>query len=247
MPYEHMITPTWHNAASPGDFAKTVLMPGDPKRSKWIADHYFEGAVLVNDIRGVQGYTGLYRGHRVSVMASGMGCPAVAIYARELFDAYGVENIIRVGTAGVVDPKLDVMDVVAGTSACTDSNMGHQYGYPYTLSPTASFELVRLAYEAAKRLDIRLHIGPLYCHDMLYEDDVCYEPVMQRMHVLAAEMESAALYWEGMRAGKDALCLCTVTDNPYTGQSSTHIQRERALDSMVRIALELALARDAAE
>lgn len=232
--------PTWHNSAQKGDFAKTVLMPGDPKRSKWIAETYLTDARLVNDVRGVQGYTGLYNGRPVSVMASGMGIPTVSIYARELFEAYDVDNIIRIGTAGAISEKLGMMDVVAGTSASTDSNFGAHFGFPFTLAPTASFSLLLKAHQAAERLGYPLHIGPLYCSDTLYDDDIDYDPIMKKMHVLAAEMESAGLYLEGMRTGRNALCLCTIVENPYTGEEATAEERETALDRMIRIALEMA-------
>lgn len=232
--------PTWHNSARKGDFAKTVLMPGDPKRSKWIAETYLTDARLVNDVRGVQGYTGLYNGRPVSVMASGMGIPTVSIYARELFEAYDVDNIIRIGTAGAISEELGMMDVVAGTSASTDSNFGAHFGFPFTLAPTASFSLLLKAHQAAERLGYPLHIGPLYCSDTLYDDDIDYDPIMKKMHVLAAEMESAGLYLEGMRTGKNALCLCTIVENPYTGEEATAEERETALDRMIRIALEMA-------
>lgn len=232
--------PTWHNSARKGDFAKTVLMPGDPKRSKWIAETYLTDARLVNDVRGVQGYTGLYNGRPVSVMASGMGIPTVSIYARELFEAYDVDNIIRIGTAGAISEELGMMDVVAGTSASTDSNFGAHFGFPFTLAPTASFSLLLKAHQAAERLGYPLHIGPLYCSDTLYDDDIDYDPIMKKMHVLAAEMESAGLYLEGMRTGKNALCLCTIVENPYTGEEATTEEKETALDRMIRIALEMA-------
>ena len=232
--------PTWHNSALPGDFAKTVLMPGDPKRSAWIARTYLEDAVLVNDVRGVQGYTGYYRGKRVSVMASGMGIPAVSIYARELFTAYDVDNIIRIGTAGAISPEVHLMDVVAGTSASTDSNFGAHFGFPFVLAPTASFELLYRAHQAADRLGYPLHIGPLYCSDTLYDDDIDYDPVMRKMHVLAAEMESAGLYLEGMRCGKNALCLCTIVEDTCSGAETSPEESEIAIDRMVRIALETA-------
>ena len=232
--------PTWHNSARKGDFAKTVLMPGDPKRSKWIAETYLTDARLVNDVRGVQGYTGLYNGRPVSVMASGMGIPTVSIYARELFEAYDVDNIIRIGTAGAISEKLGMRDVVAGTSASTDSNFGAHFGFPFTLAPTASFSLLLKAHQAAEKLGYPLHIGPLYCSDTLYDDDIDYDPIMKKMHVLAAEMESAGLYLEGMRTGRNALCLCTIVENPYTGEEATAEERETALDRMIRIALEMA-------
>ena len=233
--------PTWHNSAQKGDFAKSVLMPGDPKRSRWIAETYLQDARLVNDIRGVQGYTGFRHGKPVSVMASGMGIPAVSIYARELFEAYDVDNIIRIGTAGAIDESLSLMDVVAGTSASTDSNFGAPFGFPFVLAPTASFELTLKAHNAAGHLGFPLRIGPLYCSDTLYDDDIDYDPTMKKMHVLAAEMESAGLYLEGMRTGKNALCLCTIVNNPYTGEEASSRERECALDRMVRIALETAI------
>lgn len=235
-----LTAPTWHNSALPGDFAKTVLMPGDPKRSAWIARTYLQDAVLVNDVRGVQGYTGTYRGKRVSVMASGMGIPAVSIYARELFTAYDVDNIIRIGTAGAISPELGLMDVVAGTSASTDSNFGAHFGFPFVLAPTASFELLYRARQAADRLGLPLHIGPMYCSDTLYDDDIDYDPVMRKMHVLAAEMESAGLYLEGMRCGKNALCLCAIVEDTSTGAETSPEESEIAIDRMVRIALETA-------
>ena len=235
-----LTAPTWHNSALPGDFAKTVLMPGDPKRSAWIARTYLENAVLVNDVRGVQGYTGYYRGKRVSVMASGMGIPAVSIYARELFTAYDVDNIIRIGTAGAISPEVHLMNVVAGTSASTDSNFGAHFGFPFVLAPTASFELLYRAHQAADRLGYPLHIGPLYCSDTLYDDDIDYDPVMRKMHVLAAEMESAGLYLEGMRCGKNALCLCAIVEDTSTGAETNPRETEIAIDRMVRIALETA-------
>ena len=236
-----LTAPTWHNSALPGDFAKTVLMPGDPKRSAWIARTYLENAVLVNDVRGVQGYTGSYRGKRVSVMASGMGIPAVSIYARELFTAYDVDNIIRIGTAGAISPEVHLMDVVAGTSASTDSNFGAHFGFPFVLAPTASFELLYRARQAADKLGYPLHIGPLYCSDTLYDDDIDYDPVMKKMHVLAAEMESAGLYLEGMRCGKNALCLCAIVEDTSTGAETNPRETEIAIDRMVRIALETAI------
>ena len=236
-----LTAPTWHNSALPGDFARTVLMPGDPKRSAWIARKYLENAVLVNDVRGVQGYTGYYRGKRVSVMASGMGIPTVAIYARELFEAYGVDNIIRIGTAGAISEELGMLDVVAGTSASTDSNFGAHFGFPFTLAPTASFELLRKAHCAAEKLGYPLHIGPLYCSDTLYDDDIDYDPIMKKMHVLAAEMESAGLYLEGMRCGKNALCLCAIVEDTSTGAETNPRETEIAIDRMVRIALETAI------
>ena len=236
----HDRTPTPHIAALPGDFAKTVLMPGDPQRSRFIAETYLEGAKLVNDVRGVQGYTGTYEGKRVSVMASGMGMPAIGIYAHELFTLYGVENIIRVGTAGAVSKSVGMRDIVASLSCSTESTFGFQFGFPGSIAPTASFSLLKKADEAASRLGIRLHVGPTYCSDVFYHEHARNEEALARLGILAAEMEAAALYLCAMRAGKHALCLMTVVDNPYTGESATAKDRETSLTDMLRLALSIA-------
>lgn len=235
-----MQAPTWHNAARPGDFAETVLMPGDPKRSEYIAKHYLEGARLVNDIRGVQGYTGTYKGKSVSVMASGMGMPAIAIYAQELYQAYSVRNIIRLGTAGALRGDIGVMDIVASMACCTDSNFGAHYRFPGTISPTASFELLLKAHQTAARLGIRLVVGPTMCSDVLYDEFEDVNDSLRRMHLVASEMEAAALYMTAMREGKNALCLCTIVEDPATGREVAPDARERALDDMIRLALEMA-------
>lgn len=233
-------TPTPHISAAPGDFARTVLMPGDPKRARFVAETLLENAVLVNDVRGVQGYTGAYKGKRVSVMASGMGMPAIGIYAHELYNFYGVENIIRVGTAGAIAAQIGMRDIVAGMSCCTESTFGFQYGFTGSVAPTASFALLRRAAETAERLSIRLHIGPLYCSDVFYHEHTRNEEALKKLGVLAAEMESAALYLSAMRAGRHALCLCTVVDNPHTGEHATAEDRERSLHDMLTLALEMA-------
>ena len=232
--------PTPHIEAKFGDFAQTTLMPGDPKRSRFIAENLLENAVLITDVRGTQGYTGTYHGKRVSVMASGMGMPSMGIYAHELYNFYGVENIIRVGTAGAIAPQVGMRDVVAGMSCCTESTFGFQHGFAGSLAPTASFSLLKKAADTAERLDIRLHIGPLYCSDVFYHEHTRNEQALQKLGILAAEMESAALYLAAMRAGKQALCLCTVVDNPHTGEHATAADRERSLTDMLTLALEMA-------
>ena len=186
-----MATP--HNAAQMGDFAKTVLMPGDPLRAKFIADTFLEDAKLVNNVRGIQGYTGTYKGTPVSVMASGMGMPSIGIYAHELFSQYGVENIIRVGSAGAISDKLKLRDVVAGQGSCTDSNFARQYGLPGTFAPIASFQLLETAVAAAREMGVEMPVGNLLSSDVFYDAS---ESTMKwaKMGVLAVEMESAALY-----------------------------------------------------
>ena len=229
-------TPTPHIAANPGDFAETVLMPGDPLRSKHIAETYLLDPILVNNVRGVQGYTGIYHGKRVSVMASGMGMPAIGIYSYELFHFYGVENIIRIGTAGALDKRLGLRDLCAGVSCFTNSTFGDQYGFVGKIPPTASYKLLRRADETAEKLGITLHVGPLLSTDVFYEEKL--GPAAARMGAIACEMEAAALYINAMEAGKNALCLCTISDNEREELSPE--ERQKSLTDMFRLALEIA-------
>ena len=241
-PEETVMTniPTPHITAKFGDFAETVLMPGDPKRSKFIADNFLSDAILVNDVRGVQGYTGYYNGKRVSVMASGMGIPSIAIYSYELFNFYRVNNIIRVGSAGAIHPDLKVRDIVIGMGSCTNSNYAAQYGLPGTFAPIASYELVRRAVEASEKEGVRYMVGNLYSSDTFY-DDAASLAAWQKMGVLAVEMESAALYCNAARAGKNALCICTVSDSPLApGNDCTAEERQNSFTAMMKIALEIA-------
>lgn len=232
-------TPTPHISAKPGDFAETVLMPGDPLRAKFIAETFLEDAVLVNNVRGVQGYTGTYKGKRVSVMASGMGMPSIGIYSYELFNYYDVKNIIRVGTAGVIRPDLKVRDIVIGQGACTNSNFGNQFALPGTYAPICSYELLRKAVDAAEKLGVNPVVGNLYSSDCFYDDSMRLSD-WQKMGVLAVEMEAAALYMNAARAGKNALAICTISDNPFTGEVTTAEERQMSFTKMMEIALEIA-------
>jgi purine-nucleoside phosphorylase len=231
--------PTPHITAKAGDFARTVLMPGDPLRSKFIAEKYLQDAVLVNNVRGVQGYTGFYRGKRVSVMASGMGMPSIGIYSYELYNFYGVENILRIGSAGMIAQTLKVQDIVAGMSCYTNSNFGAQFGFEGNLAPACSFMLLQKAVEAGKKIGVELKVGSIYSSDTFYDES---EPLgkLQKLGVLAVEMEAAALYLNAARAGKNALCLCTISDNPFTGEGLSAEQRQTALTQMMEIALDVA-------
>ena len=231
--------PTPHIEAKEGDFAKTVLMPGDPLRAKFIAETFFEDAVMVNNVRGVHGYTGFYKGKRVSVMASGMGIPSIGIYSYELFNFYGVKNIIRVGTAGVIEPSLKVRDVVIGMGACTNSNYAAQFNLPGTYAPICSYELLKKAIDAAQKKGIEPKVGNLYSSDAFY-DDAAGLSKWQKMGVLAVEMEAAALYMNAARAGKNALAICTISDNPFTGEATTAEERQKTFTQMMEIALEIA-------
>ncbi len=236
-----MAAPTAHNTAKKEDFAKTVLMPGDPLRAKFIAEKFLTDAVLVNNVRGIQGYTGFYNGKRVSVMASGMGMPSIGIYSYELFNFYDVDNIIRVGSAGGISPKLKIRDVVIGAGACTNSNFANQYGLPGTFAPIASFTLLERAVSAAREKGSEPFVGNLLSSDAFYEDIPSFE-LWQKMGVLAVEMESAALYMNAARAGKNALCICTISDLPMSSvpQECSPEERERSFTEMIEIALETA-------
>ena len=234
--------PTPHISAQLGDFAETVLMPGDPLRSKFIAENFLEDAVLVNNVRGVQGYTGTYKGKRVSVMASGMGMPAMGIYAHELFNFYDVKNIIRIGTAGALKRDIKVRDVVIGQASVMLSNWAAQYGCGDAKLPAiASFDLLKKAEAAAKEVGVEPNIGLLLSSDVFYDTNTDYEKLME-MGVMATEMESAALYMEAMKAGKNALCICTISDHVMTGEACTPEERQNTFTTMMKIALETAIA-----
>lgn len=230
-----MSTP--HIKAEKGDFAKTVLMPGDPLRAKYIAEKYLENAVLVNDVRGMLGYTGTYKNKPVSVMASGMGMPSMAIYSYELFKFFDVDNIIRIGTAGAISDKLGLRDIVMAMSACTNSNFANQYGLSGNIAPTANFELLKKAFETAERLNKKVYVGSVYTTDIFYDDNDNLAD-WRKLGILATEMECAALYLNAARLGKNALCICTISDCPLTGESCSSDEREKTFNDMMEIALE---------
>ena len=232
--------PTPHIAAKEGDFAKTVLMPGDPLRAKFIAETFLTDAVLVNNVRGVNGYTGYYNGKRVSVMASGMGIPSMGIYSYELFNFYDIDNIIRIGTAGSIHPDLKIRNVVLAMGACTDSNYGAQYELPGTFAPIASFELLRKAVKVIEEMgNIGYKVGNVVSSDVFYSDRQT-TAAWQKMGALAIEMESAALYMNAARAGKNALTICTISDSLVTGEVTTAEERQTSFADMLKIALEIA-------
>ena len=235
-----MPIPTPHISAKKEDIAKTVLMPGDPLRAKFIAETFLENPVLVNNVRGVQGYTGLYRGKRVSVMASGMGIPSIGIYSYELFTEYEVDRILRVGTAGGIHPSVQLRDIVLGQGACTDSNYAAQYHLPGTFAPIASFALLEQAAAAARAAKIPVHIGNLLSSDVFYAEQNTF-PQWQRMGVLAVEMEAAGLYLNAARTGKQALCLATISDLPLTGAATSAEERQTTFRSMIQVALDTAV------
>ncbi len=234
-----MSTPTPHIAAKAGEFAKTVLMPGDPLRAKFVADHYLEDAVLVNSVRGINGYTGKYKGKPVSVMASGMGMPSIGIYSYELFHFYDVDNIIRIGTAGSLREDLKIRDVAFAMGACTNSNYAAQFELPGTFAPIASYDLLKKAIEVTEKMGIPYKAGNFLSTDTFYDAS---KGTMKwaAMGVLCVEMEAAALYMNAARAGKNALAICTISDSLVTGEETTAKERENSFHNMMKIALEIA-------
>lgn len=234
-----MSTP--HNSAEKGDFAETCLLPGDPLRAKFIAETFLEAPKLVNNVRGIHGYTGVYQGVPVSVMASGMGMPSIGIYSHELFQLYGVKNLLRVGSAGAISPALQLRDVVAGMGSCTNSNYMSQFGLPGTFAPICSFELLEEAVRAAREMGVRMPVGNLYSSDTFY-DASARTMDWGKMGVLAVEMESAALYANAAYLGGRALTLCSISDSLVTGEELSSDERQNTFTSMIRIALSVAVA-----
>ena len=232
---------TPHIKATPADFAKTVLMPGDPLRSRFIAENYLEGARLVNDVRGVQGYTGKYKGEPVSVMASGMGMPSIGIYSYELYSFFGVENIIRVGSAGGISDSVKLRDVIIGMGACNTCGYAIQYGLSGSFAPIADYRLMSTAIAEAERLGVSYAVGNLLSSDVFYNDDPRVMENWRKMGVLGVEMEAAALYMNAARLGKRALAVCTVSDHIFTGESLDSDARQTSFTDMMEIALETAI------
>ncbi|MBE5878173.1 MAG: purine-nucleoside phosphorylase [Lachnospiraceae bacterium] len=235
---------TPHINADAQDFAKTVLMPGDPLRSKFIAENYLENARLVNNIRGIQGYTGTYKGTKVSVMASGMGMPSIGIYSYELYNTFGVENIMRIGSTGAMQEHVKVRDIVIGMGACTNSNYVSQFGLSGHYAPIASYPMMKVAIEQAEKLNARYHVGNILSSDTFYSDDDKATPNWQKMGVLCVEMEAAALYMNAARCGKNALAIMTVSDHLVTGEVTTAEERQNSFTQMMEIALNTAVELD---
>lgn len=233
-------TPTAHNSARKGDFAKTVLMPGDPLRAKYIAETYLENPRLVTTVRNMFGYTGTYHGKEISVMGAGMGMPSIGIYSYELFHFYDVDHIIRIGSAGALQDHMKLMDVVIGMGACTDSNYAYQFGLPGTFAPIADYGLMSRAIAAAEKQGTNVVVGNVLSSDVFYNAKGDVNDLWRGMGVLAVEMEAAALYMNAAKAGKSALCMLTISDHIYTGESLSAEERQLGFGKMMEIALELA-------
>jgi len=223
-----------------GAIAKTILLPGDPLRAKYIAETYLENPVQFNAVRNAFGYTGTYNGKKVSVMGTGMGMPSIGIYSYELIHEYGVENLIRVGSCGSYQENLKLYDVVIGMSASTNSNFASQYDFPGTYAPTASWKLLSKAVEVANKKGTPVTVGNILSSDIFYNDQTDAWKKWARMGVLAVEMEAAALYMNAAKAGVNALCILTVSDSLVTHEATTSEERQTAFTKMMEIALELA-------
>lgn len=233
-----MSTP--HNSARKGDFAKTVLMPGDPLRAEFIAKNFLENAHLVNNVRGIHGYTGEYHGQKISVMASGMGMPSIGIYSYELYNFYDVDNIIRIGSAGAIREDINLRDIILAIGACTNSAFASQYNLPGTFAPTADFELLKKAVDKSKEVGASYRVGNILSSDTFYCDNESATSLWAKMGVLAIEMEAAALYMTAARCNKKALAICTVSDNIITGEELSPEKRQTSFTEMIKIALETA-------
>ena len=234
-------TPTPHIEAKEGDFAKTVLMPGDPLRAKFIAETYLENVKCVNQVRGMLAFTGTYNGNEISVMGSGMGMPSIGIYSYELFNFYGVDNIIRIGSAGAIQDDIKLMDVVIGMGASMVSDYVAQFGCPGHLAPLADYHLLSTAVESAKDLGTEVKVGNILSEDAFYNDRPNSKDAFKKMGVLAVEMESGALYLNAARAGKHALCILTISDHIYRPEELTSEERQLGFGKMIEIALETAI------
>ncbi len=233
--------PTPHNQANVGEIASKVLMPGDPLRAKYIAEHFLENAKLVNQVRNMLAYTGTYKGQPVTVMASGMGMPSMGIYSYELFNFFEVDNIIRIGSTGAIQDNIKVRDIVLAMGACTNSAYASQFGLNGSFAPVADFGLLCKAADVAKDMKLNYHVGNVLTSDTFYSDDAEANEKWRKMGVLAVEMETAALYMNAARSGKKALSIFTVSDHIFTGEATTAEERQNTFTQMMELALETAV------
>lgn len=231
---------TIHNKANKEDVAKTVIMPGDPLRAKFIAENFLTDYVQINDVRNMFAYTGYYNGKKVTVMGSGMGMPSIGIYSYELFKEYDVDNIIRIGSAGALVDEVNVGEIVIGMGACTDSNYQMQYGLPGTFAPIADYGLLRKAVETAEKHNIKVNVGNVMSSDVFYNADPTYNDKWRDMGVIAVEMESAALYMNAAKLHKKALAMFTVSDHLYKDEHLSSDERLTSFKDMMKVALEIA-------
>lgn len=232
--------PTPHINATPDDFAKTVIMPGDPLRAKFIAENFLTDAKLINSVRGAYAYTGKYNGKPISVTSSGMGMPSMAIYSYELFNIFGVENIIRIGSAGSVNRDIKVRDLIIAMGASTNSNYASQYGLNGNFAPICSYDLLKVCTETADRLNLKVKVGNILTSDTFYDESQSSVD-WAKMGIMAVEMETAALYMNAARANKNALTICTISDHILTGEETTATERQNSFTDMMKLSLETAV------
>jgi purine-nucleoside phosphorylase len=230
---------TVHINAKKGDIAETILLPGDPLRAKHIAENFLSNTKCYNTVRGMYGFTGTYKGKSISVQGTGMGMPSMGIYSYELIKEYGVKNLIRIGSCGSYQKDVCVRDVILAISASTNSKYQHQYNLPGSYAPTASFELLMKAKQAADKMNLSVKAGNVLSSDIFYDDDKDAWKKWAKMGVLAVEMEAAALYMNAARLKANALAILTVSDSIVTGEATTSEEREKTLTDMIKIALEL--------
>lgn len=231
-------TPTPHIGAQYGEIAETVIMAGDPLRAKFMAENFLENPKQFNNVRGMLGFTGTHQGKRVSVMGHGMGMPSLGIYTYELFNFYGVKTIVRVGSAGSINPDLHIGDLVIAMGACTNSNYASQYELPGTFAPIADFGLLRKAADSCEQIGVNYRVGNVFSSDVFYSDNAHNDKWMQ-MGVLAVEMEVAALYMNAARSGNKALAICTISDHILTGEVTTAEERQKTFTKMMDVAFSL--------
>lgn len=232
-------TPTPHIGAKAGEIAEKVIMAGDPLRAKLMAERFLENPVQYNNVRGMLGFTGTYKGKRISVQGHGMGIPSIGIYTYELYNFYGVKSIIRCGSAGAYDPALNLGDIVLGMGSCTDSNYAAQFNLPGTFAPIADFELLRAAADKAESMGVNYKVGNLMASDTFYGENAENWKAWQKMGVLAVEMEAPALYMNAARSGNKALCICTISDSLVHGTACSAEERQNSFTNMMEIAFSI--------
>ncbi|MNH82609.1 Purine nucleoside phosphorylase DeoD-type [compost metagenome] len=230
-----------HINAQKGDVAETILLPGDPLRAKYIADTYLEDVTCYNQVRGMLGFTGTYKGQRISVQGTGMGVPSISIYVNELISEYGVKNLIRVGTCGAMQQNIRVRDVILAQASSTDSSMNRNLFGGYDFAPVASFPLLKAAYDRAVEKGLQLHVGNIFSSDIFYRDDKSITQKLMDYGVLAVEMETTALYTLAAKFGVNALTILTVSDHLLTGEETTSEERQTTFNEMLEVALDTAI------
>jgi purine-nucleoside phosphorylase len=230
-----------HIGAKPGEIAETILLPGDPLRAKYIAETFFEGATCYNNVRGMLGYTGTYKGKRVSVQGTGMGVPSISIYVNELMQSYDVQNLIRVGTCGAIQEDIKVRDVILAMSASSDSSANRLQFNQIDFAPTANFDLLHNAYQVASKRNLSVKVGNIFTSDSFYRDSMDLYKQLASYQVLAVEMESSALYTLAAKYKRNALSILTVSDHILTGEETTSDERQTTFNEMIEVALEAVL------